>query len=221
MYYQLNASQENQLLNEPETGMGYQIIEASKAGEYLREKFIVLNTQAVIEIDGYEAIYIRSIISEGIHRFKMKADVVTLNSIKVLTEIQFRGIKVSEPKATKESGATENAVENANGIELFVRLSAFEDDKRVDKINKCLRAGSFTTTIDDYATCKKINDDPIERYALPNNDTIKFAFYILPKKTDTLQRGIVQPAYNKRGGGKEVYFANGTSKETYIKQTPF
>lgn len=62
---------------------------------------------------------------------------------------------------------------------------------------------------------------PVDWYALPNNDEIKFAFYIQPLISDTLQRGRVQPAYGKGGGGKEVYFAKGTAKGTFKKQTPY
>lgn len=67
-------------------------------------------------------------------------------------------------------------------------------------------------------SCKHTKDNPVERYALPNNDEIKFVFYIQPVKTDTLQRGIVQPANEKRGGGKEVYFELGTATDTYKGQ---
>ena len=49
MYFKLSALQEKDLLNQPETGMGYQIVEASKAGSYTREKFLVLNSEVVIE----------------------------------------------------------------------------------------------------------------------------------------------------------------------------
>lgn len=52
MYYKLLAAQENDLLNQPETGMCYQIVEAYKQGRYLREKFIVLNSEIVIQMDG-------------------------------------------------------------------------------------------------------------------------------------------------------------------------
>ena len=52
-----------------------------------------------------------------------------------------------------------------------------------------------------------------------SNDEIKWEFYIQPLKTDTLQRGIVQPANEKQGGGEEAYFANGTSLGTYKGQT--
>ena len=67
--------------------------------------------------------------------------------------------------------------------------------------------------MDDYLECiSPPPEDPIERYALPSNDEIKFAFHIHPKKTDTLQRGTVQPANGKRGGGEEAYFAKLTIK---------
>jgi len=75
--------------------------------------------------------------------------------------------------------------------------------------------------MEDYLKCKNTNDDPVERYALPSNNKIKFAFYIQPLKTDTLQKGTVQPAKGKRGGGKEAYFAEGTSAGTFLKQTSY
>ncbi len=46
-------------------------------------------------------------------------------------------------------------------------------------------------------------------------------FIFNPKKCDTLQRGIVQPAFGHNGGGDEVYFAKGTSNGTFIQQTSY
>lgn len=220
MYFKLNTEQERVLLSKPETGMGYQVVEACKAGNYSLEKFLVLNSELVIEMNGYEADHVRKIINEGTYSVKASASYITLNSISVLSEKQFRDI-VNVSKSENERGAIDNPVENANGIEVFVRLSAFDNDRRIDKINRCLRPGSFTTTMEDYLICKYLNDDPVERYALPNNDKIRFAFHIKPVRTDTLQRGRVQPAYNKRGGGKEAYFANGTANGTFIEQTSY
>lgn len=218
MYYRLSALQENDLLNQPETGMGYQIVEASKTGSYTREKFLVLNSEVVIEMNAYTSDNVRKVVNEGIYSIKVSAKYITLNAISVLNEKQFRFV-VNESKNENERGAIDNPVVNANGEEIFVRLSAFDDDKRIDKINRCLRAGSFTTTKEDYLKCKTTNDDPVERYALPSNDKIKFAFHIKPVKTDTLQRGTVQPAYEKRGGGKEAYFSKGTAAGTFFEQT--
>jgi len=218
MYYRLSLSQENDLLDQPETGMGYQVVEARKAGSYVRKKFLVLNSEIVIEINAYINENVRKVVNEGIYSIKGSAEFITLNAISVLNEKQFRNL-VNESKNESERGAIDNSVINANGEEIFVRLSAFENDKRIDKTNRCLRPGSFTTTMEDYVKCKTSNDDPVERYALPNNDVIKFAFHIKPMKTDTLQRGIVQPANEKSGGGIETYFENGTAKGTFLGQT--
>ena len=220
MLFKLSFAQENDLLNLPETGMGYQLVEASRQGNYIRERFLVLNSEIVVEMNAYTNQNIRKVVNEGIFAIKASTNIIALNSISVLNENQFRGI-VNESKNSNEKGAIDNDVENADGIEVFVRLSAFEDDKRVDKINKCLRPGSFTTTFDDYIKCKKNNDNPVERYALPNNEKIKFTFHIQPKRLDTLQRGTVQPANDNQGGGKEVYFENGTTLQTYIGQTDY
>lgn len=220
MYYRLSASQENSLLNLPETGMGYQIIEANTLGSSTRSRYLALNSEIIIDVNGYEGDHVRKVINEGISKVKSFAIEKTLTNITVLNEKQFRNL-ISEAKNENEKGAIDNPVVYASGDETFVRLSAFDDDKRIDKINKCLRPGSFTTTMDDYLKCKASKDNPNERYALPNNDEIQYAFHIKPLKSDTLQRGIVQPANDRRGGGKEAYFANGTSAGTYLGQTPY
>lgn len=220
MLFKLTTEQENDLLKQPETGMGYQVVEARKEGNYIREKFLVLNSQVAVEMNAYTSDNVRQVVNEGIYAFKAKANLITLNAMSVLNEIEFRHV-VNETKEEHEKGAIDNPIEKANGIEFFVRLSAFEDDKRIDKKNGCLRPGSFTTTTDDYLKCKAINDDPIERYALPSNDKIKYAFHIQPLTSDTLQRGKIQPVNGKRGGGKEVYFENGTAAGTFKTQTPY
>lgn len=222
MYYTLSKEQENKLLSMPETGMGYQVIEAAKTGAYIKNKYIVLNAQMAVEMDSRQGLYIHEIISNGIFKAKHSARLInfTASTFKLFNEKEFRGI-VNEPKYGTVGGAIENKKEFADGEEIFVRLSAFKDDLRINKIKMCLLPGSFTTTMGDYSVCKISKSDPIERYALPSEDEIKWAFYIQPKKSDTLQRGMVQPANEKSGGGKEIYFEGGTSKNTYLKAIPY
>lgn len=228
--FKLSEAQENELLNQPETGMGYQVVEASKAGSYTREKFIVLNSEFVFEMmasqtntDTNGKVFLSQLSYSDRQKLnenaQNKASIITLNNMSVLNGRQFRNI-VNESKNENEGGAIENPVET-NEEKIFVRLSAFDNDRRVDKKKRCLRPGSYTTTMEDYLKCKNTNDDPVERYALPSNNKIKFAFYIQPLKTDTLQKGTVQPAKGKRGGGKEAYFAEGTSAGTFLKQTSY
>jgi hypothetical protein len=114
-------------------------------------------------------------------------------------------------------GALNNPKESAKGDEIFVRVSAFADDRRIDFVNKKLKPGSYTTTEQDYQDCVGTHDDPIDRYALPNDEPIVWAFYIKPKSTDILQRGIVQPAFGHKGGGIEAYFDAGTSNDTFLE----
>jgi hypothetical protein len=174
----------------------------------------------VIDIDEQLGKNVREVVNRTGFSLKSSLEFITLSGIVVLNEKQFRNA-FNESKVFIQNGAIDNPVETGNGVEMFVRLSAFDNDRRVDKINKCLLPGSFSTTEIDYLKCKNTNDDPIERYALPSDDKIQHAFYIQPLNSDTLQRGIVQPANGKRGGGIEAYFANGTSNGTFIKQTPY
>jgi hypothetical protein len=61
----------------------------------------------------------------------------------------------------------------------------------------------------------------VERYALPSEEKIEWAFHILPDAKDGYKFGTVKPEFNKRGGGKECYFENGTSFGTFKKQTAY
>ncbi len=129
--------------------------------------------------------------------------------------------KKNKKRNSGGKGAIDNSKEFANGIEVFVRVSAYEDDKRIDFVNKKLKEGSYTTTEQDYKDCYSTNDDPVDRYALPNDEKIKWAFYIKPKNTNILQRGIVQPDFGHDGGGIETYFENGTSDGTYLEKRDY
>lgn len=212
MYYRLFKEQEKSLLSQPESGMGYQIIEGIQRGFSHSEIYIVLNAEFAIPVQaGYERT-IKNIVRDGSFKASLKTDRVHFTSIKLLAEDT-----VQEPSG----GAIDNPKEQANGTELFVRLSAFEDDKRVDKVNKCLLPGSFTTTEDDYIFCKASKADPVNRYALPNELAVKWAFHIQAARVDILQRGKVQPANGKQGGGKEIYFEAGTSAGTFLKLTVY
>jgi hypothetical protein len=216
------TTSENQviLLSRPESGMGYQLITARFVSEYKSRKFLVLNSEIIIEHDEYEWLFFNKIVREGWNEIKSIAKEQPLQDIELKSKKEYFNI-VAEEDTTGKKGAKDNSIQFANGWMVFVRLSAFYDDKRIDRINKCLRAGSYTTTNDDYLTCTNNKYDPIDRYAIPNNDPIKWAFNIVPKITDTFQQGIVQPDFGKKGGGVECYFEKGTSFGSFTSETEF
>lgn len=207
--------------------MGYQIIEARTEGSSFKRRFIVYNEEIIVDLDSNFDKFKREIQTKGFTRARSEAPYISLDrgSITLIPKSLIsddRFMNESKKNSTHRysggKGAIDNPKESASGTEPFVRISAYEDDKRIDFENKKLKDGSFTTTLIDYIDCIKYNDDPIDRYALPNNEMIKWAFYIRPTQNDILQRGIVQTAFDHDGGGIEVYFENGTSNNTYIEK---
>ena len=228
MIYKTIFSFSKNLLSLPETGMGYQIIDAIKPGKYSADRFVIFNSELIVDLDNKFMDYKKRILNEGYTRMFSQVHSLSLSSPRFVNKRSFmQNRPMSESKKNNKgrhsggTGATDNAIQNADGIESYVRLSAYENDKRIDFENKKLKAGTFATTVLDYTTCKVYDDDPIDRYALPNDEKIKWAFYVKPKSYDKLQKGIVQPAFEHDGGGIEVYFADGTSKDTYYNKTAY
>jgi len=142
----------------PETGMGYQIVKAKEIN-YTYKEIVVLNGQLAISRNAlhYENI-IKTIIGDNFVNALKSAKEINL-IFDVVPFIKTIGSFVSEGKAFEKKTAKNSISEKANGDELFVRLSAFEDDIRVDKENKCLLPGSYTTTVADAMRCKDEGDD--------------------------------------------------------------
>jgi len=228
MLYEAFSTLKQKLLDLPESGMGYQIIDAIPENKYVSSRYIVYNSELIIDLDSQFKEYRNQIIKEGYSRIKSKANLLGFKQFSLVlkssvTEVRYLSESLEKDKGRYRGGkgAKDNPKEYPDGKEIFVRLSAYENDFRIDFENKKLKKGSYTTTLADYFTCKKYADDPVDRYALPNDEEIKWAFHIQPKSYDSLQRGIVQPAFGHDGGGIETYFENGTSSGTFIKKTEY
>lgn len=217
MINKLSASNIEILKKLPETGMGYQIVK-TKEINYISREIIVLNWQlAISPNDLQDKNIIKAITGKNFVKTLKNAKETHL-IFDIIPFVKIIGSYVSEDGAFERKPARDSSSEEANGDELFVRLSAFEDDVRVDKENKCLLPGSYTTTAADALRCKLEGDDPIKRYVLPNDLPIQWAFYIQPKITDLLQRGDVKADFSKKGGGREAFFEKGTTNLTFITQ---
>ncbi|TWI85193.1 hypothetical protein IQ13_0350 [Lacibacter cauensis] len=233
MIHKAYFSDTTKLINLPETGMGYQVIDAALYGRSIKKRYLVYNAELILDFDDSFANSKKLAFSKSFSSVLNEAQFLPLetSSIDIVKKsqlidtvrnlsLQFKMMSESTKKDKRRhsggKGATDSPKENANGSEIFVRLSAFENDKRVDFEKKRLKDGTFTTTQIDYLHCVMYKDDPVDRYALPNDDEIKWAFYVQPKSVDILQRGIVQPAFGHEGGGIEAYFEKGTSEKTYF-----
>lgn len=230
MIFKAWDSDQNKLLSLPETGMGYQIIDAKWLSKSYKNRFVVYNSELVVDLDSQFSEFKRKIITEGYSTILSKVDKLPIetSSISLVPRSQITEVRILTESKKKEKGrhsagkgAVDNPKEVADGKELFVRLSAYENDKRIDFTHAKLKPGTYTTTNADYYVCVITSDDPIDRYALPNDETIKWAFYIQPKENDILQRGIVQPAFDYDGGGIEIFFEYGTADKTYLEKRPY
>ncbi len=226
MIYKAENKLIEELLNKPESGMGYQIIEAKRPFSRRREMFVVYNSEMVVELEDGLDFYKKhpadeSLVAEPPVTYGDKISLTGIDVIKPRREDtgSIAGELSEKRRYTNGKAALDNALVNASGKDTFVRLSAYYNDRRIDTVNKKLRPGSYTTTLADYLECKKQKDNPVDRYALPNVQPIAWAFYIEPKASDTYQEGIVQPANGRNGGGLEAFFARGTSDHTFLKTT--
>jgi hypothetical protein len=227
----INTIPENlkeQLLNQPETGMGYQFVQLIDWSNLNKNKIgVVYNAKYFIESDSYFRYNQKQLFFEQHKILESNFTPISENfeSVKVMIPSEFKNdsdkLLLSEllPDYNKSKGAREsNTIYFADGKSYYIRLSAFDDDKRIDKINKRLLPGSYATTYEDYLKLKDLKLRPNDRYALPNDQTITQCFVIQPKMIDTYKKGIVQPANGYKGGGVEVFFEKGTSNGTFIKQ---
>ncbi|WP_310558069.1 hypothetical protein [Flavobacterium sp.] len=228
MIFRAQAQFTQTLLNLPETGMGYQIIDARKSGRYATERFVVYNGELIVELDSNFNAYKRQIVLNSYTKTFSASNFIALENPVLVKKDLIRSVRtfsamnmMTKDRNQGTTGAVDNQPIYANGTDVFVRLSAYEDDRRIDFINKKLKNGTFTTTEKDYLACKNTNDDPVDRYALPNDEIIKWAFYIRPTSSDKYRPGVVQPANNHNGGGIEALFDNGTSNNTYFKKTVY
>jgi len=219
MVRKLKTSQIQELLKLRESGMGYQLIEAETGYYGTKNKYLVLNSQMIIDDTPQILNEVKNVFKSGYRTALFSASEVELKNIRLVENLSNFNVKAFS--ASNKTGAIHQKIEFANGSEVFSRLSAFENDFRVDTVNKKLLPGSFATTYLDYQFCKYNKINPVERYALPNDQDIKYAFHFKPLTVDYLQRGIVEPANNHKGGGVEAYFEKGTSNNTFIGKADY
>jgi len=140
MLFKATLESQSILLSLPESGMGYQLITARFASEYKSRKLLDLNSEIIIEHDESEWLFLSKIAREGWNEVKAAAKEQSLQGIELKSKTEYFNIVAEEDTASKK-GAKDNPVQSANGGMPYVRLSAFYDDKRIDRLNKCLRPG--------------------------------------------------------------------------------
>ena len=147
------------LLSLPETGMGYQMFEAALYGRSQKSKYCAYNGELIIDLDNNFASNKRLVFSRHFSAIlnETKSLAIETSSITILRKAQIVDtvknlaleVKMMSESAKKDKnrysggkGAVDNTKENASGKEIFVRVSAYENDRRIDFTKKRLIAKS-------------------------------------------------------------------------------
>lgn len=215
--YRLSGSDRASLLRQPESGMGYQVVDAVTTLGTVR-RGVAYNAELFLLDSERENDRRVLSLSRNLSEAVDKASSATgmFRSLTVVSDP--RMTVLSKAEATKSTGGANDApVDKTVQDEKFYRFSAFAKDSRVQPDNS-LSDGSYATPEADGNTVKT-GAEAVERYALPNPDPASYRFKVSPLKDTKVQRGIVQPANGQKGGGAEVIFTVGTTKDT-VAQPP-
>lgn len=210
----LNDSAIKELLELPETGMGFQFVDATYWGD--RKRFLIFNSMHAIDItelnlsttdEIYELMQNeRKIIryldfeqeltfsAPGPHSFEL-----------ISTRIAAPGVTAGSTIAATPSSLVKHVNLAAN--RKFYRFSAFNPDRRVDPVSGDFQPGTYAT-VESELPFVPTGFVAVGRFALPNNIPASYRYTIEAPRNTSVSFGTVAPAFSQAGGGVEAYFAN-------------
>ena len=210
----LNDAEIKSLLAQPETGMGYQIVEATLKDDK-KEQGFAYNAELLFlgnETQGY----LRSSSYTTVLK-AAKSSGTKIKKLRVLTRetaAHHSGGVWATSRVLKEKAppAKDAPIEKTKTDEVFKRFTAYENDNRRRPDGSWL-AGTYATTEGD-ADKIKTGKDAVARYALPKPAPASYVFTGCPHKDTEIQKGTVEAANGQPGGGIEVMFTKGTQPNT-------
>jgi hypothetical protein len=217
--WNLNEAAITSLVNLPETGMGFQLVEAVVFGS--TTPLLVLNSERAIDLAeiGLElgddpsvilrnGLRIIDAINSGIvqtvfaapqpHSFKLLSSRVSVP--KISPSALGKALKAALP-----SSLVKHVSLSANRV--FHRFSAFNPDRRVDSITGNFLPGTYAVP-ESEVPFVPTGFTAVGRFALPNNLPASHHYEIKAPAGTAVDFGTVAPAFGQAGGGVEAYFKN-------------
>lgn len=204
--YKLPDDLISQLLSQPETGMGYQLIQIrSNAG---------LTFEGAANSVGIFSPTVNPLI-QGVHRSApdfSKGLALNPPLPKALPPHLVFNPRLMFQTQPKQAAAEppHEGVTDANDV--FFRFSAYLVDWRITK-EKALLPGSYSTTDTDVKVVPN-GLAAVGRYAMPSRISARYVFKITPGAGVKIRYGTVTPNFGLAGGGVEVFFPDGTPPNT-------
>jgi hypothetical protein len=206
----MDPTRSRALLEQPESGMGYQVVEVTMT-DFKTRRAVVYNAELLLFDEEPHAILKTANFARLLAEARTSSD--EIKSLRVLPRSMagelVEAVKESPPAYGRGAGPARDATpEKTRAGEVFKRFSAFANDRRILP-DGSLRPGTYGTTAKD-ATNVRTGREAVARYALPDPRPASNRFTIEPREDTMVQSGIVEPAYSQPGGGVEVSFTAGT-----------
>jgi hypothetical protein len=209
----IDSSLRTELLAQPESGMGYQIVEATSFNGRI-QRGVAYNAELLL-FEGEPRPMFRTIaFARLVNEAKPSAEIISLRVVAHMASTSSAfALKETATSYGRKAPPTKDApIEKTKDKEVFKRFTAYENDHRI-KPDGSLLPGTYATTEED-AKNVRTGKEAVARYALPNPKPASNVFTIKPHKDTLIQRGMVEPANDQPGGGAEVIFTAGTQPGT-------
>ena len=190
MIYGINEDQRNELLDQAEYGMGYQL---AQDGAY-----VFLNAEIAI----------------GVHDSELamtKEDVEWLRDFLLQHNADQGAMLAKLPEYNRNLEVTAHGSYPSHTVpgERFWRYSAFPRDRRIRR-NQSVLPGTYATTENDSKLVSS-GLGAVGRYALPNYMPARYVHVLQPPATQPIpiSCGNSAPKFGQAGGGVEILFTQG------------
>ena len=206
----------------PETGMGFQLVEAMVMGDLKR--LLVFNCEKAIDLSGIDLSVSNDpaiILRNGIRIVALlKSDVLQTvvmspapHSFKLLSvripplHGMARGMMSSMPMTAASPSSLVKHVK-LKAPRAFHRFSAYKPDRRVNPLTGDFLPGTYASPASELPFLPT-GFAVVGRLALPNNLPASHHFEINAATGTDVDFGTVAPAFGQAGGGVEAFFPKG------------
>ncbi|MCW3061116.1 MAG: hypothetical protein JWQ02_2937 [Capsulimonas sp.] len=228
--YILSGSATDTLINLPETGSGYQIIDLPQAQQHMAAGcYIVFNAELAILFSEYESFL------NGLNPQDLPAAFETYESFKLSVTVSpvnitsLSGISLVAPPPGPPGGPppvvgkwpkTPTLVVAATTKvgELFWRVSTHASDPRL--VGGHFTPGTYATSNLDMAFVNT-GFGAVGRYALPSPFPSNYVYLITPAVGTAFDVGTSRPSFGQAGGGVEVLFTTAAAASFSRLQPPW
>jgi hypothetical protein len=225
--WNLGTTAIRELVDLPETGMGFQIVEAFAGGRDI--PFLIFNSEQAFDLSEIQLEVGNdpaTVLRNGLNIVELlrSSPTVTLFSAPQPHSFRLLGSRISMPPVAPILAATSSAPQAALASSLvkhvsltarrtFHRFSAFNPDRRVDQTTGSFLPGTYAAP-ESEVPFVPTGFTAVGRFALPNNQPASHHYLIDAPPGTQVDFGTVAPSFGQAGGGVEAYFHNGVVNAT-------